>query len=72
MGMMEKFEASLQALRGTHIDITQEAQEIQVLNHMYVHLFWFKLQNHEKFLGRNFPPQACKPMLTCVRLCWSC
>ncbi|XP_027347953.1 sugar transporter ERD6-like 6 [Abrus precatorius] len=29
MGMIEKFEASLQALRGPHVDITMEAQEIQ-------------------------------------------
>ncbi|KHN00538.1 Sugar transporter ERD6-like 6 [Glycine soja] len=30
MGMLEKFEASLQTLRGPNVDITMEAQEIQV------------------------------------------
>lgn len=29
MGMTKKFEASLQVLRGSHVDITMEAQEIQ-------------------------------------------
>lgn len=32
MGMLEKFEASLQTLRGPNVDITMEAQEIQVLS----------------------------------------
>lgn len=31
--MKEKFEASLQSLRGPHADITMEAREIQVLAH---------------------------------------
>lgn len=33
MGMIEKFEASLKTLRGPNVDITMEAQEIQVLHH---------------------------------------
>lgn len=33
--MIERFEASLQSLRGPHVDITMEAQEIQVLNLIY-------------------------------------
>jgi len=32
MGMMDKFEFSLQTLRGPNVDINIEAQEIQVLN----------------------------------------
>jgi len=30
--MMDKFESSLQSLRGPNVDINIEAQEIQVLN----------------------------------------
>lgn len=36
MGMAERFEASLQTLRGPQVDITMEVQEIQVLNHTYI------------------------------------
>jgi len=36
MGMIEKFEASLQTLRGRNVDITMETQEIQVLHHTHI------------------------------------
>lgn len=39
MGMKEKFEASLQSLRGPLVDITMEAREIDVL--ITLHYPWF-------------------------------
>lgn len=55
MGMLEKFEASLQTLRGPNVDITMEAQEIQVLQFItYTHNSKVNLSSLEaNFLMRD-------------------
>jgi hypothetical protein len=53
MGLMERFESSLQSLRGPNVDINIESQEIKVLKFFIclIILIAYHLDSHFKFLN---------------------